>query len=158
MSNVGAYARRTRGFSLLEILLVLGIISVLGTTGIGMYRNYVKNVELKTVSQEIRTDLKSARSKAQAGEDNYKWGIRFTNGTDDYYEVFSTPTNYADGGRQTRETVYLRGGVSFTNPIEGNNLDVIFARISGTTTATTISVIFEGQTETVSVGVSGSIN
>lgn len=147
-----------RGFSLLEILLVLGIIAVLGSTSIGIYRNFVKNVELKTVTQGIRADLKTARSKAQAGEENYKWGIRFANSTQDYYEVFSTPTDYADAGKQIRETIYLRGGVTFSNPTESNNKDVIFARISGTTTEATITAIFDGQAESVSVGATGAVN
>lgn len=158
-SNVkGQWLPVSTGFSLLELMLVVAILAILGTAGFGMYHNFVKNVELSSMTQTIRTDLKSARSKAQAGNENYRWGIHFVNGTNDYYEVFSTPTNYADVGKEVRETIYLRGGVKFSDPMEDNNKDVIFARISGTTTAATVAVTFSGQTETINVGISGSVN
>ncbi len=148
----------SKGFSLLELMLVVGILAILGTAGFGMYHNFVKNVELSSMAQTIRTDLKTARSKAQAGTENYRWGIHFVNSTNDYYEIFSTPTNYADGATEVRDTVYLRGGVTFSNPTEGNTTDVVFVKISGTTTVATIAVTFSGQTETINVGVSGSVN
>lgn len=147
-----------RGFSLLELMLVVAILAVLGTAGFGMYHNFVKSVELSSTAQAIRSDLKATRSKAQAGTDNFRWGIHFVNSTDDYYEIFSTPTNYADGGKVVEETIYLRGGVAFSDPTEDNMKDVVFVKIAGTTTAATVGVTFSGQTETVTIGAAGSIN
>lgn len=152
--------KNMRGFSLLELLIVIAIIAILATLGGGMYRNYAKNVELSSVAQTISADLKHMQSKAMIGEDLRKWGMHFVNGpsaNDDYYELFSTPTTYADAGKVVKETTYLSLGVEFSDPLSGTTKDVVFNRISGTTTATTVGVTAEGNTQMVTVTPLGTI-
>ena len=143
------------GFSLLELLIVISVIVILGTTGVNFYRNYVKSVELESTAKIIVSDLKTARAKAMTGEDNLKWGAHFVNGANDYYELFSTATDY--GGASVKMTVFLPKAVSFSAPGEGVNLDVIFSKISGTATNSSVIVSSEGQTRTVTVTALGNI-
>jgi hypothetical protein len=106
----------------------------------------------------ITSELKTARAKSMNGEDDMKWGVHFVNGTSDYYELFSTPTNYADGSRVTKETVYLSGGVAFSYPTEGNTTDIIFDKIYGSTTpATYVTVTAENNYATTTISSNGQI-
>ena len=122
-----------RGFTLLELLIVISILAVLSAIGSGFYINYVRDSEVSSAANNIISDLKSTQAKSITGEDDRKWGIRFINARDDYYEIFSTPTDYSDPAKTVQLTVYLSGGVYFTQPAESSNSTVIFNKIKGTT-------------------------
>jgi len=144
-----------KSFTILELLIVIAIMAILGTAGVSVYRNYVKSVELESTAKVIISDLKSIRSKAMTGEDNLKWGIRFINSTNDYYELFSTPTDY--GGASVKTSTFLPKAVAFSTPGEGTNLDIIFSKISGTTNSTSVIISSEGKTRTINVTSQGNI-
>lgn len=147
------HPRSQNGFSLLELLIVVAIIALLGAAGSGYYRGFVKTVELQSVSKTLAEDLRYARSKSMIGEGGVKWGAHMVNtsGGSQYYELFSTPTNYADAGKAVISTTTLSVGLTFSDPIAGANKDIIFTKISGTTTATTVAVVSEGKYATTTV-------
>lgn len=147
----------SRGFSLLELLLVIAILAILATLGFGFFRGFTKNVELDSTAKTIVSDLRDARGKAMSGEDSRKWGIRFINASDDYYEFFSTPTDYSDASKSVKNTAYLARGVSFSSPSEGQNSDVIFGKITGTSTAAAIIIVSESRSKTINITASGNI-
>jgi len=145
------------GFTLLELMLVFAVLVLLASIGTGSYFSYLKSTELDAGAKEIGQALKSARDKAMTGQSDKNWGVRFANGTSDFYEIFSTANLAYESS--VAETGYLKSGISFQNPTEGNNLDVIFTKISATTTAatTTISSSFGGSKD-VTVTAVGRIN
>lgn len=135
----------------------MAIIVTLGVAGVETYRNFSKGVELSSVGQTIAADLRHMQSKAMIGEGGYKWGVHIVNGTDDYYELFSTPMDYSSASKDVIATTTLARGIAFSDPAEGNAKDIIFNKISGTTTATTIGLVSEGQTQTITVSSIGTI-
>lgn len=153
MSNVKC--RKSQGFSLLEVLIVIGIIAILSVIGTGYYRGFFKNVELDLSAKTIISDLRQARAKAMAGEDGLKWGIHFINGASDSYELFSTAADYAAGAVKT--TTFLQGTVIFTNPAEAAVLDIIFEKITGTTAASAVTISSEGDTKTITITSQGNV-
>ncbi len=146
-----------RGFSLLEILMVVSILAILGVSGVGYYRNFAKNVESKSFSQSLISDLKYSRSLSISGENSLKWGVHAVNGASDYYEIFSTPTNYADVSKTVSSTTTLPQGVSWATPPESSSKDIIFSRISGTTTADALVVSSESGNTTINVSSLGVV-
>lgn len=150
------------GITLIETLLVIGVLVILAVTGSGIYRNYSKNVELESNANAIISDLKSVQSKAINGEESLKWGIRFVNppaGASDYYVIFSTPTDYSDPARQDKRTVYLTDRITFSDPIEGNNNDIIFNKVRGTVDAQKqVILTFEGTNRPITVTTLGTID
>lgn len=144
----------SRGFSLLELLIVVAIMVILLGAGSGFYQGFGKNVELSSTSQTIAADLRLMQAKAMAGESGYKWGARFVkNVSGDYYLLFST-----DGiNSTTTATTTLSSGIKFSDPASGYK-DIIFNKISGTIpAATTTSITLSGITATTTVSTLGTI-
>ena len=82
------------GFSILELLISMAIIAIIAAAaGINLV-NYYRATALEAASKDIVGELRLAQNRAlmsQDGDSNNqgdKWGIRFTNGADDYYETF----------------------------------------------------------------------
>jgi prepilin-type N-terminal cleavage/methylation domain-containing protein len=148
-----------RGFTLLELLIVIGILAVLAAIGSGFYINYVRDSEVNSTADNIISDLKSTQAKSITGEDGRKWGIRFINGADDYYEIFSTPTDYSDPAKTIQSTIYLPGSAYFTQPAELSNSTVIFDKIKGTTASSASITVssFSNKTKTANITTVGNI-
>lgn len=148
-----------RGFSLIELLLVVSIIMAISAAGIAGYRNFGKHVELSSTREIITADLRQAQSKAMAGEGGVKWGAHFVNNdASQYYELFSTGTVYGGPSAIVYATTSLAGGVVFSDPLPGMNKDILFERITGMTSVdSTISVTSENVTESVTVKTVGAI-
>ena len=147
-----------RGFTLLEILIVISILVIISSIGVGSYLNYARNIEINSVTQNVIFDLKQTQSKAMTGEGSFKWGVHFVNSTRDYYEIFSTPTDYSDVSKVTTATNYLSSSISFSNPAEGFTKDIIFNKISGGTVATSIVLSSQYNTSTISISSIGNIS
>lgn len=142
---------------MLEILIVIAILAGLSAAGAGYFHNTVTTIESQATSKTLMSDIKNVRAKSMAGENNMKWGIRAVNSADDYYEIFSTPTNYIDVFTAVHSTTTLPRGVIFTDPGEGLNKEIIFSKISGTATAMTLSLSSLGDTATITVTAQGTV-
>lgn len=151
---------KTKGFSLLELLIVISILVALTTGGTGFYQNFMRDVEIKTVARTISADLRTARAKSMARTDDLKWGIRFVNTStaSHYYEIFSTPTDYTSASKSVSATTTLSKGITFSDPSSDTTRDIIFYKVAGTTTASSVGVIStSGGTQTVTVSALGTI-
>ena len=118
------------GFTLLEVLIVVGVVAIMSVTGSAIYTNYNKGVEIDALSETMSSDLKQAQSKSMIGEGGYKWGVRFVNSDTDYYEVFSTPSDYDDPSKVIASKNYLPNGIDFSYPAVDSSKDIIFDKIS----------------------------
>ncbi len=149
--------KNSNGFTILELLIIIAIISVIAVAGASSFRNFGKSVELTSIAQVISADLRQMQAKAMIGDGGLKWGARFVNGTsDDYYELFSTPTTYADASKDVTATTTLSKGITFSDPVSGYK-DIIFSKISGTTTAATVVITSEGSYSTTTISAIGTI-
>jgi len=156
-SNKKTMPKLVCGFTLLEVLIVMGIVAVLAAAGSGFYANYNKNVEIKSLSQTIIFDLKQAQAKSMDGVGGFKWGIHFVNPPSglDYYEIFSTPTDYS--AKVIDTTKYLSSGITFFDPISNSTKDIIFNKISGGATASSVSLLSQNTMKTIYVFGLGNI-
>ena len=156
--RVAAGSSTLRGFSLLELLIVIAIISILAVAGAGSYRGFGKSVQLTSATQTIAADLRQTQAKSMVGESGLFWGVHFVSGTNNYYQIFSTPTNYANASTSIVSTTTLPLSITFSDPTGGATRDIIFSKISGLTTATSVSVVSEGVTKTITITSIGTID
>lgn len=148
----------SRGFTLLELLIVVAIMSLLAAAGSGFYNGMVKNIQVESTAKILAADLRQMRSKSMIGDGNANWGAHVVNvnGGNQYYELFSTPTNYAGG--TIIGTTTLSKGIVFSDPSIGTSKDIIFSKISGTTTPTTVTFSRENSSQIISISGIGTIN
>lgn len=149
-----------KGFSFLEIILVLAILSIIAVVSLPSIFGYKTTATLKEGEKSIISKLRQAQGKSISNENFKKWGVRFVNpvGSASYYELFSTPTNYAAG--TIVEKIFLPDGIDFdTLPADGTNIDVIFNQLLGTIDAAkTINIKNQsGQIKIITIDVTGKI-
>jgi len=143
----------------LEFIIVIGVFVALAGIGADFYLNYAKESELEMTAKNILSDLRQAQAKAMAGEESRKWGVHFINDNDDYYEIFSTPTNYNDILKTIEATSYLPANIFFTEPGTNASSTILFDKIKGTTSGISTIVISStgGNVKTITVTVGGNI-
>lgn len=152
--------KNEKGLTILELILVIGIFAVIAGVASVQLANFQRGTVLESTSKDVVSALRLAHDKAMLGEDGNSngqgdpWGIRFANSTSDSYATFFGATYDINN---VKETAYLSPPLAFTAPTEGTNTDVIFTKLSGTTTAATITIGDNGQTKTITVDASGRI-
>lgn len=147
-----------KGFTLLELLIVIAIVSLISIIGIGFYANYNESLEIDSTSKIIISDLRQAQSNSMSGLGGFKWGIHFVNGVDDYYELFSTPTDYNNISKVVLSKNYLSNGISFAEPTDGLSKDIIFDKISGSSSDSSIGIISQNNIKNIYVSSVGIIS
>lgn len=150
--------KKKSSFTLLELMLVMSILVVIALVSREVYSGFALGKNIDNISKTIVFDLRSARSNAMNGQEDNNWGIRFVNSTSDYYEIFTSPTVYGASFSAVRTTVYLDSGISFSSPGEGNTQDILFTKLSGTSTTANINIISASNQKIISVNSEGLIN
>ncbi len=64
-----------RGFSLIEVMLVIGLISAVAGVGIPLYRDYQIRNDLNLATEQITQGLARARLLSQAAQNDDSWGF-----------------------------------------------------------------------------------
>jgi|GEM_PF-1307742 prepilin-type N-terminal cleavage/methylation domain-containing protein len=146
-----------RGMTLLEVVLVVAVLATLAIGSVNIYFNTIRSTEMETAVTGLMADLRYARGQAMSGADDQKWGLQIVNETSDYYEVFSTPTDYSNPAKVIDRTTYLPASVHFTVP--AGTATILFGKITGTIPAEeTITVANDvGNTKSIVVDTLGNV-
>ena len=124
------WVKNRRGFSLIELLLVIGITAILATSGGLAYRSFHQKVVIDKNARQMVAEIRNVITKAQTQEEGTNWGIKFVKtGDRDYYQILkgSEDTVY--------KTIYLHSMVQFGDLFDPDD--------PGTAT-TTFSEMFQG--------------
>lgn len=119
-----------RGFSLIELLVVIGIMIVLSSFSFLSLRGFRDTQDIEDTAMEIVSALHAAREKSLTAEDESLWGVHFVNsatGTDSY-EIFKGSA-YAPS--EVVQTISLRTTADFLIPPSGASADVTFNQVTG---------------------------
>lgn len=126
----------TRGFTLVELLIVIGIMMILAGVSSVVYGNLQQSAQLNETGAQMTQNLRVVREQSNAGKNNAAHGIRFEPSR---YTLFQGAT-YA-----TRESAYdrvytLAPALSLTTTFVGD--EVVFSKGVGTPTmAGTITMV-----------------
>ncbi|MDP2598657.1 MAG: prepilin-type N-terminal cleavage/methylation domain-containing protein [Candidatus Liptonbacteria bacterium] len=117
-----------RGFSLIEIAAVIGIIVIVSVVAFVNLQGRRNTVDLNNTTQQIASLLREAQSKSVSQTSGQVWGVHFENAATPFYSIFSGSTYSASA-----ETGHYRlpNNVCYSNISSGSSQDVTFASISG---------------------------
>ena len=144
------------GFTLAELLLVMGIIGILSTTIILNGLGYRNRQLLDGAAQQMAASIRDAQNRAITQQDGLAWGIYFNNvSTTDSYTVFSGGS-YATSAN--RFVTSFDSPLTFTVPAPGTTTSIVFAQISGLPSTSTSVTITNGITSTtITISANGQV-
>ncbi|HRY76623.1 MAG TPA: prepilin-type N-terminal cleavage/methylation domain-containing protein [Candidatus Paceibacterota bacterium] len=154
------------GFTLIEVILSMAILTVLGVVGVSYLGGYRKSANITSEAEKITAYLRQAQNRAISGEavsgqGPTDWGVHFVNSAsgEEYYALFRGSSYGVD---VSVETVYLSNQVRFLDPAASSTKDIVFQRISGRPVATTTiilqSVANSDLTRSISINSLGQVN
>jgi prepilin-type N-terminal cleavage/methylation domain-containing protein len=125
----------TRGFTLLEVLMVIALLAVLSAAGIGYFRSSVIEVAAGSTMKSFVSDIEAARGRAMVGDRGMTWGVRAIP-TTKTWEFYATSTRDYAAETFVTETRALPFGVTWLDP-SNTPKSVEFAPLSGSASTTT---------------------
>lgn len=151
-----------RGFTLVEILIVVGILMIIFLLSINVLSSLYKKTELDTSRDNIIALLRAAKNKTLASEQSARYGVYFdTESSPDRY-IFFQGLNYASRNIGFDEIYELPKTVEILNiNLQGGVNEVVFERLDGNT-KNYGSIIFKslksGDARTVYIYSSGEVS
>lgn len=136
-----------KGFSLIEMVVVMAIIGVLLSIAIPSWNRYRENADLKSAARGIASDFFDAKQRA-VGE-GVRYQIKFDE-ENNLYQITNTVTN----DTTTKNITELDGPITLTNVTFVNDTIIFFTR--GTTRPGTVELVnSRGSRATVRVNITG---
>lgn len=137
----------TSGFTLLEILVVLVLVSVLCTLSLTHSLGMLQKKALSTHVASLRSLLLTARSHALTGTDNASWGVCFADG----FVLFKAPYT------SPQPATIPAPAIETTLPnCEAPDM-LVFTKDSGTTSPRSITLSTGSQSDALYISYEGSI-
>jgi prepilin-type N-terminal cleavage/methylation domain-containing protein len=148
-------ARASHGFTLIEILVAIGVVALLAVITVATFVNINQHVALQSGVHDIETALLNAKQRTLAARNDMVSGVHIE--SDRVVEFGGTAYNSGDPAN----IVYLFPAyVTASTTLAGGGNDVIFTRLSGSAnTSGTITVTESrtGETRTIRIYASGLI-
>lgn len=127
-------AKTRKGFTLVELLIVVGIVALITGGLIPAFSNYMQNQDLLQAQEQLKNDLRSIQNRALAGAQSetlvggnqvHYWGVQFVSGSADFtYFISDVNTSCPPANRQVEGEYKVPHGLvlnasSFTSPPNG---------------------------------------
>lgn len=143
------YWQPKSGFTLIELMLSVGIISILLMFATPVIQRYVLRNDMDVISNVITQDLYRAQSLARAGENDGNWGVYIQSGS----IVIFQGNSYAARVSAKDEVYPFNSSITFT----GTN-EYVFGKFTGKPIAAgSTTVVNRGDSKTISVSAQGVI-
>jgi len=138
-----------QGFSMIEMLFVLAVISVLLFIGLPSYNSMRDDIALKNDSHEIVNALRVAQRRSVVSQGGVTHGVNFATST---YTLFD-----GDWSMPDKQVEYkLAGGIEI---LSGAGQTIVFNRLTGDTmSSTTIVLGTSGDFKNINIKKTGNID
>jgi len=142
------------GFTLVEIILVLGLLTMLGGFGLFISMDFYRSYSLRASRNTLISTLHKARSQAISNIDQAPHGIRIES---NQYTVFEGPT-YASRTATLDEVIGAEPTVTIST-ISTLPLDIVFGQLDGSVAASNTVQVGSGvKIYTISINNEGAID
>jgi prepilin-type N-terminal cleavage/methylation domain-containing protein len=117
--------RKSKGFTLIEILISISVIGVLAVVSVPNYLSFRNHRILKSELDKLNFILIEVQENARTQKDENEWGVRFINNTglgNDYYESWEGSTS------TVVNKISLNKSIGFQSL---SSTDIKFAKLTG---------------------------
>ena len=135
-----------RGFTLVELLLVMAIVALVGALSVPMLQTTQVSADLTSSTQKLISTLRRAQWQATTEQEADSWGVYFDNGVKSF--ILFKGVNYA-GRDQTADQVFS-WPATFTLSTDFGN-EIIFNLASGQPTASGTVELTSGNNQTKAI-------
>jgi len=125
MSNV------SKGFTLIETLLIIGIIIILISLAVINQKGFQKKSDLDISTQEIISRLRQAQNKALSSDGDSQYGVYFDTTTNPHQYVLFKGEDYANRDPSSDKIYEVAESVEISEINLGTGQEVIFSRLDG---------------------------
>ena len=128
---------KAAGFTIVELVVVLGILSLLFAVGLPAARNFQEDRNYDLAGQSLLQALRRAQIRSLASEDGANIGVHLISGTGTTFTIFEG-SSFAGrvAGKDESSDLPPSVGLSFNFSGGVSTADVIFSRIRGKPIAT----------------------
>lgn len=150
--QIGNAAFDRRGITLLEILVVVGIVAIIAAASVVLSVSSLNQSRISTERDQLIADLRTAQSRSLTGYQDDVWGIYLESGQ---YTVFKG-SSYAG-----RDTDYDQVHAVTSTITYSGNAEINFDFKEGTTSDTgtiTLTEAGTGETRGISINENGRIS
>lgn len=138
-----------KGFSLIEMLLVISITAIIGATTIPVASNFLARNHLKNKTNEVISSLRTAQINALSGKEDSQWGVNISTTQITLYKGSS----YAGRDSAFDQSFNIPSIISITQA------EVVFDKLTGNPdTTATITISSDIGSNTVTVNEVGTVD
>ena len=121
-----------RGFTVLELSVIVGIIAVLTAIALPALRSFGKQSDLNNSAEEIINKLRLAQNKTLASEEASSWGVYFSTTTQPNQYILFKGTDFISRSSSSDEVLDVPKSVEiYQLNLAGGAKEVAFQRITG---------------------------
>lgn len=146
-----------RGFTLIEIVLVVAFLVLLAAAAMPAYREFTAKYQLDVSARDLEQLLRTAQNLSMATRADDTYGVHFVSGAGGSYTLFKGASWSARDSATFGEISYdLPGSISLFETVTGD--DVTFGIVDGTTDDVgAVTLTGRSGTRTITVNEAGSV-
>ena len=159
------YARLNRGYTLIEILVVLTVIGILFSVGYVGYRDFSRRQSLAGAAKIVQGDLRKAQQNALSGIKPGGAACLGTNTLDGYYFRVTSGSTYeigaaCSGGNVVTDTVSIPENITISIPSPNPIIFKVLGTGTNISTGDALVTLTQGatnDTQTILIGSGGDV-